>query len=204
MRLCIDKKKITSIRATKMIPKNDLERQIVRAWCQSKIDHCFESQESFQKSVKRNRKTLESDAIETLFTSRNYLFSTKANYRKETLYFKDQTTKQTGRLRQQHLTGPLAKIDKNAKCHRFVSKKRYKFLKRWHKKHPCQLPRFCSYEQPTKVGKHHIEFAFERDEVLDWHASEGKVEIRRGRDRDHRIASALENIVGIRRKKIKK
>jgi hypothetical protein len=204
MTIFVDKKKMTDKRATKFISKaDDLVRQIVRAWCQSNIDHCFESKKSFKKAVQRNRKTLKSlELIETLFTSSNYLFSTKAKDRIETLYFKDRTTKQTGRLRQQHRTGPLAKIDKKAKRHRFLSKKRCKSLKQWHKKHPNQIPRFFSYEQRANVGKYHIEFAFER-KVSGWHRSEGTVETNR-QGLDRRIASALENIAGIWVKQITK
>jgi hypothetical protein len=204
MTIFIDNKKMMDKRATKFISKpDDLVRQIVRAWCQSNIDHCFENKRSFKKAVRRNRKTLESlESIETLFTSINFRFSTKAKDRKETLYFKDRTTKQTGRLRQQHRKGPLATIDKKAKRHRFVSKNRYKRLNKWHKKHRRQIPRFFSYEQRANVGKHHIEFAFEK-EVSGWHLSEGTVETNR-QDLDRRIASALESIAGIRRKTIKK
>jgi hypothetical protein len=202
MTIFIDNEEMTDKRATKFISRpDDLVRQIVRAWCQSNTSHCFESKKNFKKAVRRNRKTLESP--EMLFTSSNYLFSTKAKDRKETLYFKDRATKQTGRLRQQHRSGPLAKIDEKAKRHRFVSEERYEFLKEWHKKHPKQLPRFYSCEQRAKVGKYHIEFAFEGENVSGWHLSEGTVETTRQR-LDRRIASALENIVGIRRNKIKK
>jgi hypothetical protein len=204
MTIFIDNKKMTDKRATKFISKpDDLVRQIVRAWRQSNIDHFFESKRSFKKAVQRNRKTLESlESVETLFTLSNYLFSTKVRDRKETLYFKDRTTKQTGRLRQQHRTGPLAKIDKKAKRHRFVSKKRYKSLNKWHKKHPNQIPRFFSYERRAIVGKHHIEFAFKR-KVSGWHPSEGTVKTNR-QGLDRRIASALEDIAGICSKTINK
>jgi hypothetical protein len=141
--------------------------------------------------MKRAEQGRQRGAIETLFTSSNYLFSTKTKLRKETLYFEDQTTKQTGRLRQEHRTGPLQRIDEKAKRHKFVSKKRYESLNKWHKKHPKQLPRFYSYEQKPKVGKRHIEFAFEREKVSDWHKSGGTVEINtQGLNR--RIASSLE------------
>jgi hypothetical protein len=130
------------------------------------------------------------------------LFSTRAKDREETLYFEDQDTKQTGRLRQQHRKGPLARIDKKPKRHRFVSKKRYKCLKQWDEKHSKQPPKFYSYEKRAKVGKHHIEFAYER-EVSGWHRSEGTVEMNR-QDLDRRIASAVENIAGICSKTIKK
>ena len=138
----------------------------------------------------------------TLFTSSNYLFSTKAKHRKETLYFEDQTTKQTGRLRQEHKEGPLLKIDGKAKRHVFVSEERYKSLRKWHKEHRKQLPTVCSCEQQAKVGKRHIEFAFEREKVSHWHPSEGTVETsKQGLNR--RIASALEGL-GFWSKKIKK
>jgi len=193
----IENKKMTDKRATGIISRpDDLVREIVRAWCQSNIDHCFESKKLFRKAVRRNRKTLESfESIETLFTSSNYLFSTRAKDRKETLYFEDRDTKQTGRLRQQHRKGPLARIDKKPKTHRFISKKRYKCLKQWGEKHSKQPPKFFSDEKRPAVGKHHIEFAYGR-KVSGWHRSEGTVEMNR-QDLDRRIASALENIVGI-------
>jgi hypothetical protein len=119
------------------------------------------------------------------------------------LYFENQITKQTGRLRQEHPEGPLLKIDGKTKRRRFVSKKRYKSLNEWHEKHRGQLPRFYSYEQRAKVGKRLIEFAFERGKVSGWHKSRGTVEkSRQGLNR--RIESALECIHGIRSKKIEK
>jgi hypothetical protein len=206
MTIFIDNDEMTDKRATKFISKpDDLARQIVRAWCQSDIDHCFESKERFKKAVQRNRKTLKLPGkIETLFTLSNCPFSTKAKDRKETLYFEDQAAKQTGRLRQQHRKGPLAKIDKNAKIHRFLSKKRLKFLKKWREQHhkDC-LPCFYISEERLKIGEHHIEFAYDGKEVSGWHSSEGTVKTNR-QGLDRRIASALENILGIRSTKIKK
>jgi hypothetical protein len=131
--------------------------------------------------------------IEALFTSSNYLFSTKARKRKETLYFKDKTTKQTGRLRQEHKEGPLLKLDEKPKRHRFVSRKRYEFLNKWHEKHPKQLPRFYRYEKCAKVGKRHIDFAFEKGTLSHWHKSRGTVE-KNKHGLNRRIASALKAI----------
>lgn len=138
--------------------------------------------------------------IETFFTSSNFLFSTKEEKknRQETLYFKDPTTNQTGRLRQEHPKGgPLAKIDKKEKRHWFVSEKRFKRLKQFHKKHRYRHPRFCSDEQQPKDGKHHIDFAWDGKKVSRWHASRGTV-VTNYQHLDRRIASALKNILGIR------
>jgi hypothetical protein len=161
MTIFIENEEMTDERAATFISKpDDLVRQIIRAWSESEIEHDFGSKQSFKKALQSNRIILESPGtIETLFTSKNYLFSTKAKDRIETMYFEDRITEQTGRLRQQHRAGPLAKIDEKAKRHRFVSKKRYKVREQWHKKRHCLLPRFYSYEQGAKVGKHHIEFA---------------------------------------------
>lgn len=204
MTVFIDNEKMTDKRATKLISgPDDLVRQIVRAWCRSNIDHCFESKKSFKKAVQRNRKTLKSrDTIETLFTSSNYLFSTKVKDRKETLYFEDRAADQTGRLRQQHGEGPLAKIDKKAKTHLFLSEKRFKCLKKWDYKKKG-LPCFHPAEVRAKFGKYHIEFACHGKEVSGWHRSEGTVS-RTGKFLNCCIASALENILGIRSTKIKK
>ena len=51
---------------------------------------------------RKNQETVTSPDGRKLFTPGNYLFSTKAEDREETLYFRNRATKQTGRLRQQH------------------------------------------------------------------------------------------------------
>src|ERR1700693_2527091 len=112
----------------------DLGRQIVRSWRRAEIKHDFDNEKNFREAVRKNQKTLERpDAIETLFSEGNHFFSTKVNVkdRKETLYFIDWQRKQTGRLRQQHKKGPLAKIDKRPKKHLFLEEKRFKELKKW-------------------------------------------------------------------------
>ena len=207
MTMFIDDKKVTDKVATGFFSRpDDLVRQIVRAWRQSNVSHCFESKKGFKKAVRRNRKTLKSpDKIKTLFRPCNYLFGTEAEDRKETLYFefKSATTTKTGRLRQQHQEGPLAKIDKKANKHLFLSKKRFEDLKEWHKNHKGRLPDFTPAEERPKIGKHHIEFAYDGKEVSHWHESGGTVKRNRN-GLDRHIASALKNILGIRRKKIKK
>ncbi len=125
-----------------------------RAWHESEICHDFTSRERFGKAVSRNRKALESrDAAKRLFTPDNYLFSTKTKGRQETLYFEDRAAKQTGRLRQQHWKGPLAKIDGKPRIHAFLSKKRYKRLKH------CRTPALDPRELCPAEGRRHIEFA---------------------------------------------
>jgi len=114
MTIFIGKAKMTDKGATEFISKqHDLVRQIVRAWCQSNIDHHFKNDKRFRKAVQKNQGILHSrGAIEALFTSRNYVFSTKAEDRKETLYFKDRATNGRGgcansirKARWQGLTG---------------------------------------------------------------------------------------------------
>jgi len=187
MTIFINNKEIPEEDAKKLISEPDERKEkLVRAWCQSDIDHEFKSDESFKKALERNLESPE-DTIKTFFTRDNYLFSTKEKYRKETLYFRKGTT--TGRLRQQHEKGPLAKIDEKQKEHRFVSKKRFEFLKQRHDRRRCQLPKFCSDEHQQKDGKHHIEFA-------PWHASRGTVKTSK-QYLPSRIESALKNILGI-------
>jgi hypothetical protein len=185
--------------ATEFISKpDDIERQIIGAWCRSKIDHHFKNKKKFRNAVRRNQEVLRSPvAIEALFTSRNYLFSTRTERRKETLYFRERDAKRTGRLRQQHPEGPLAKIDKKFRTHRFLSKKRFEWVKDWHHKHERCLPHFRISEKRAKNGKHHVEFAREKKKVSNWHSSEGTIKIRK-HDLTRLIGSALENILGIR------
>jgi hypothetical protein len=199
MTIFIGKAKMTDKGATGFISKQyDLVRQIVRAWCQSNIDHHFKNDKRFRKAVQNNQEILHSrGAIEALFTSRNYVFSTKAEDRKETLYFEDRATKRTGRLRQQHPKGPLARIDRKSRTRRFLSQKRFECIKEWHDKHKHRLPCFGISEEVPKNRKHLIEFTCEKKKKLSaWHSSEGTIKMSK-HDLDHRIGSALENILGI-------
>ncbi len=180
-----------------------LRRQTVKAW-HSHVEHHFSGEEDFKEAVRRNEKTLERpDEIKTLFTESNYSFSTQVEgrkHRKETLYFIDWEQKKTGRLRQQHKKGPLAKIDKKPKKHLFLEEKRFKELRKWHAKHKHRLPCFCICKERPKNGRYHIEFACDGSEISGWHKSEGKVKTDRKKLK-RRIASALRNILGIHSQK---
>jgi hypothetical protein len=205
MTILIDNAKMTFELATEFMSEpNDRDRQIVSAWDQSRINHHFENKTSFKKAVKKNRKTLKFPAkIETLFKACNYLFSTKARGREETLYFECRATRQTGRLRLRHPKGPLAKIDKTAKTHRFLSKKRFDSLEKWRDQpHGDRLVYFYICEERSTIGKHHLEFAYDGRKVSGWHLSEGMVDTNRG-DIESRVRSALKEILGIRDKRIK-
>jgi hypothetical protein len=140
--------------------------EVKRGWNMSKPDG----------EVRRNQKTVKSADCRKLFSPDNYRFSTKAEGREETLYFENRATNQTGRLRQQHKEGPRARIDEKARTHLFLSKKRHKYLKRWHKENPCRVPAFCCRELRLVGGKYHVEFACEGEE-LRWHASKGIVKV---------------------------
>jgi len=129
----------------------------------------------------------------TLFIPSNYRFSTKAKGRKETLYFVNPTATQTGRLRQQHQSGPCAKIDKKAKLHLFLSHHRYESLVVWYERHKRRLPCFYPCELQAKNGKRHIEFACVGKSVSGWHKSEGIVRINK-RHLKSRIDCALKCI----------
>jgi hypothetical protein len=184
------------------------KEQIVGAWHKSQVIHCFDDDEHLEQIVRENRQTLGSPKRIKLFTPSNYVFSTKAGKRLETIYFKNCATRQTGRLRQQHPKGPLAKVDKKAKTHLFLSKDRFVELKRWRKTQkgfpPKNTqkggpPKFDSCETRCEVGKHHIEFACDEKGVSHWHASEGTVQIKtKGLQRY--VGDALKGILGIRQK----
>lgn len=206
MAIFINKKPKTVENAIKLIPKPDKhKKQIVTAWHKSKTNHCFNDEkkkktkkrasELFKEAVRKNRKTLKSrEKIDKLFTPSNYCFSTKACNREETLYFGDCAAKQTGRLRQQHSHGPLAKIDKNARTHLFLSEKRFESLKKWRTRHKRCFPSFCCDELQPEIGKRHLEFAWDGKKVV-WHASDGKVTTVK-RNLKSRIDCALKEILG--------
>lgn len=177
---------------------NDGDRQIVKAWERSRIEHHFKNRRSFKEAVRKNRKALAFPGkIASLFKASNYLFSTKAQGRKETLYFENAVTKETGRLRQEHSKGPLARIDKRPKRHRFLTTKRLDSLEKWR----AQAPRdsavyFYICEERPRVGKRHVEFAFDGRKITGWHVSNGTVQISR-RDIESRVRSATKEILGI-------
>jgi hypothetical protein len=148
---------------------------------------------------RKNQETVKSREGKKLFRPDNYLFSTKAEGREETLYFRNRVTKQTGRLRQEHKKkGRLARIDEQPRTHLFLSRKRYKYLKRWNEESPCRVPAFCCHELCLSEGKHHIEFACE-GEKLRWHASEGIVKVRK--NLKPLVRDALNKVCGIRQTK---
>jgi hypothetical protein len=128
-----------------------------------------------------NRKAVTSADGRDLFSSGNYLFSTKKEGKRETLYFKSAATKKTGRLRQEHREGPLATIDNEARTHLFVSERRYTYPKRWHerKRNRHRIPKVYPYECCLTEGTNHIEFACKGKRLSHWHHSRGIVEIRK-------------------------
>jgi hypothetical protein len=198
MAIFIDKRRATEEEPIEFIREQDkLAKQIVRAWQQSKkVKHHFKKERYFKRAIRRNLKTLDfPDAIDTFFTRNNYLFCTKAKGRQPTLYFKNCATNRTGRLRQQHQEGPLAKIDKKPKKHLFLSRERFYRLKRWHDKHKHDVPDFEAAEERVTPGNRHIEFAQRGDRVSGWHESKGKVKTSEA-NLDRRINSALRNILG--------
>jgi len=190
--ICICGVGVTDQDATALITRLDhLVRRMVRGWHESDTCHHFTSRERFDKAVRKNRKALESrDTVKRLFTPDNYLFSTKAKGRRETLYFEDRAAKQTGRLRQQHWKGPLAKIDGKFRIHAFLSKKRYKCLKH------CRIPALVPRELCPADGRRHIEFACTGRKVPPPHRSEGTVKTSR-KSLGRRVRTALKKILGI-------
>ncbi len=196
MTICIAGVKMDAESLLKHVTKPDAHaKQIVEVWCQSTLCHCFNKRSAFTKAVHRNQKVLKSpDRINALFTAENHCFSTLAKHRQETLYFVDKS-KNTGRLRQQHKKGPLAKIDKQPKEHRFLSKPRKDSLRKLYD--DDQVPEFHRCELRKRDGKYHVEFPSKGKGTSGWHWSKGTVRTtKKGVDR--RIKSALENILGIR------
>jgi hypothetical protein len=200
MTIFIYKKKLTENDAIQLVSELDgLAEQIVRAWSESNIEHRFKDKKRLKNGVCKNKKTLQCpDKITKLFRPCNYRFSTKAPCRKETLYFVVNDPPTTGRLRQQHRKGALAKIDKKARKHLFLSERRFCELPREKPKRlPCIYPRELRAKADKHgVGKHHIEFSCAGERVRRWHRSTGKIEICKQQHLQSCIDSALKNILG--------
>lgn len=187
-------------RAVKLAPEphDGCVEHLVKTWSDATLKHCFDGRGRFQKAVRRNWKALQLDA-ETIVISKNYgmffspryfKFSTKAPHRKETLYFDD--GQRTGRLRQQHRKGPLAKIDHHRRIRLFFSQDTLKALSRGPKKRPAS----CRVELKPRDGTHLVELEWDGVSIKKWHVSGGKVS-RSQTDLDGRIDQALQNILGI-------
>jgi hypothetical protein len=185
------------VKGKDLINKVASDSQISRSWLRSSMEHRFLSRDDFERAIRRNRRALKSPNLAELFTSDNYLFSTKTPKREETLYFKDRRRNQTGRLRQQHSKGPLARIDRKARTHLFLSEKRFKDLHTWRKENKHSLPKTGSCEKKPKAGKRHIECAPTRKGRVRWHPSGGRVTLSKD-DLQQRIDRALKEILGLR------
>jgi hypothetical protein len=176
-------------------------KHLVKTWSDATLEHCFDGREEVQKAAQRNRKALQShdkkvvirNDYKKFFCRRNFTFSTKAKGREATLYFDD--GQRTGRLRQQHREGPLAKIDHRPRIRLFLPQDRFSALKKWHKRNKEKFPTFYRDELEPCDKTRHIEFAWDGVNV-EWHASEGKV-FTRGEDVDRCIKRALQKILGI-------
>jgi hypothetical protein len=154
---------------------------------------------------RKNRKKVESSDGTTLFTRDNYLFSTKEEGTKEegweeTLYFRNSDPKLTGRLRQEHEDGPLAKIDKVPRAHLFLSEKRFNYLKRWYKheqkRKQHHIPKVYPYECCLTEGKRHIEFACKGKRRSHWHHSRSKGIVKINKNPERLVRDALNKVCG--------
>ncbi|MCF5622712.1 DUF4157 domain-containing protein, partial [Pseudomonas syringae] len=90
------------------------ETAILAAWEASPTLHHFESGKVFNalKAAEIETKRVASEEGEgKLFSQNNHKFSTQAPDRLPTLYFNTEGHAKSGRLRQQHSSGPLAKIN---------------------------------------------------------------------------------------------
>jgi hypothetical protein len=204
MTIFIRSKVIPGERAVKLAHARHDRRvkHLVETWSDPTLEHCFDGREGFQKAVRRNRKALQSrgkklvirdDYKDFFLNPRNFRFSTEAHNREKTLYFED--AQRTGRLRQQHREGPLAKIDHHRRIRLFLSQDRFSALKKWHKRNKEKFPTFYRDELELCDQTRHIEFAWDGLNV-EWHASEGKVSTSR-EDVDRCIKRALQKILGI-------
>lgn len=203
MTIFIRNKLIPEKRVAKLAPRRRDRRgeHLVKAWNDATLEHRFDGREEFQKAVRRNRIILRSHGeqffvrsdYKEFFIGRNFKFSTEADGREETLYFED--VRRTGRLRQQHGRGPLAKIDHHRRIRLFVAEARFRQLKKWRKRNKETFPAFYRSELEPRDKARHIELAWDGVNV-EWHESKGIVcTSRKGINR--RIERAWKNILGI-------
>lgn len=181
--------------------------QIAGTWHHSYREHRFASKEKFIQAIERAVAARSQDR--TIFASGNRLFSTRdtTGGREPTHYFSANVGGRltTGRLRQQHPSGPLAQVDRVPKTHLFLPDTEYAALlklREMHNKDALTTPELLQNlttvlhgrHQPF-LGAHHIEYAGNGG-VLNWHASGGTVsEI--GPMSDLALSFALTNILGI-------
>lgn len=174
------------------------QKKVMTAWHNSALRHDFDQASDFLGAVNDNVKILKSWAqAKELFKAKNFLFSTKGDSRAETLYFRDADTGMSGRLRQQHSSGPAAKIDRDPKQHLFVETQSAKEdLKSKYKKGK-EASGLENYAKDAKDNWYHIEYAVdENNKLTNWHPSNGIVNTSTDNIAT-RISTALKEILGI-------
>jgi hypothetical protein len=151
---------------------------------------------------RKNQETVDSREGTDLFKPVNYLFSTKAEGWDETLYFRNHVTKRTGRLRQGHKKGPRARLDKVPKTHLFLSRKRYKYLKRWYEherkknRELRRIPKVSLHERRRTEGRYHVEFSCKGKTLLKWHRSRSKATVKIRKNPKRLVREALNKVCG--------
>lgn len=185
---CTGEAFINTLGSDNLTPREELR---IEEWEKSNLVHNFENFAKNKKKILeniRNTSTATSKAatkfgVPPLYQARNYKHSTKDPGREATLYFDDGG--QTGRLRQQHGTGPLARYDDNRKKRIGVTSDDNweDFKNEIFKKYKSISSAVDKDQKPIKVndppvaGDHHFECDEGSDGKSGKHPSGGTVEI---------------------------
>lgn len=181
-------------------PNLETWRTILSAWVSSPLQHDFSRYKSLAKALTRAAAMRGEDGgeVPALFRAAHHIFTSRSGDRPPTLYFRSGDT--TGRLRSQHPTGPLAKIDAST-SHRlfFASDVDRQNAREYVRRHgrprltPINLAAFNTVWVPT-IGHLILEIWFDGDAVLSTHPSEGRVVDHHASDED--ISLIYRRIVG--------
>lgn len=209
-------KNLKSVDSIKKFISDEKYNMVIECWASDFEEHTFKDSKKgnasakalFKKAIDRAIKN--SPDIPTIFQRKNLKFITKANKRLPTLYFINEVENESGRIRQQHRSGPLVKIAQNEhkKIDYFFSSmeekndftKRARILKNSKRKFYPLLEFGAGIISPRE-NYYHVEITYNNqdlDSVEVVHPSEGRVKTKLNHYNDENISSIYCKTIGIR------
>lgn len=141
--------------------KEGREMQILGNWVWSKTRHEFTNEEKLRKAIKMAKES--PDNKPNLYKKENLKFLTKAKDRAPTLYFKDGDN--SGRMRQQHGSGPMQKSQTGKEDYFFDTKETAASFKRTASNNKADEKEFVpsnAVSTTPENGQYHVEITYRK------------------------------------------
>ena len=172
-------------------------RTILGNWRASALEHSFATVDKLKEAAMRARDTVPDAA--GLFTKANLIFTTETGTRAPTLYFR--SGNQSGRLRQQHGSGPLVRTETDKVDYFFSTKAAAEqcrdAARAARTNNDDFVPANPDWRTVPQNGDYHLEVTMSGNDVRGTHLSEGRINLN-GLDAydDASIARIRNQIVG--------